>query len=136
MTSRAPVSHARWASILAGQPTQKDFSIAPAGGDVQEISITLFEDQPTAPGDTSAEQTGWGVSVAYKAAPDEMLFRQTSPAESQARGMFDDLCRASAEVTGLIRKQDMEKAQAATAELLKKFGANTGSTPIQESGQV
>jgi len=125
-----------WAAAVAGQPMQKVFHVLPAGSDAQEVTITMFEDNPSAPGDTSAEQTGWGVSVAYKSAPDEFLFSKNFPAESTARGAFDDLSQVAAGCEGLVRQQKTEEAQKATAEFLKKCGANTGSTPITESRQV
>lgn len=134
-------AHASWAAELAGQPSQKTFRIA-EGDDVLEIVLTLFQDENDAAGQipepdaSSAHPQGWGLSAVYKSAPDTVIFKQTFPTEREARGAFDDLSKAAAEVEGLVRGEKMEEARKATDALMTKMKSNSGETPILPTGQA
>jgi hypothetical protein len=134
-------SHGVWASMMAGQTSQKTFRVA-EGGDVVEIVLSVYPDQKAGndglpPEEaSSAEPEGWAVSVAYKAAPDTYLFSRTLPTEREGRGAFDDLVKAAAEVEGLVRQEKFEEAEKATTALMDKFKANSGETPILPTGQA
>lgn len=123
------LSHGKWASILAGQPLQKTFRIVQTG-DVQELLLTIFESQSSTEDKASAQVQGWGVSAGLQAAPNEKMFEKTFVTEREARGVFDDLADAASKVEGLVRQEKLKEAEAATAELIKKFSANSSDTPI------
>ena len=133
--------HASWAADLAGQPSQKTFKVA-EGNDVVEVVLTIFQDENDAAGQipesdaSSAHPQGWGLSCVYKSAPDTYIFQQTFPTEREARGAFDDLSKACAEVEGLIRSEKMEDARKATDALMTKMKSNSGDTPILPTGQA
>jgi hypothetical protein len=123
------LSHGKWASILAGQPLQKTFRIVQTG-DVQELLLTIFESQSNTEDKASAQVQGWGVSAGLRAAPNEKMFEKIFVTEREARGVFDDLADAASKVEGLVRQEKLKEAEAATAELIKKFSANSSDTPI------
>lgn len=134
-------AHGSWAADLAAQPAQKSFRVA-EGDDVVELVLSIFMDAPDGqdgmpPQDaSSAEPSGWAVSVRYKAAPDTVLFNRTFPTEREARGAFDDLSKASAEVEGLVRQEKLDEARKATESLMEKFKSNSSETPILPTGQA
>ena len=129
------IGHRVWASSLLGQQAQKTFRIA-EGKDVLEITLTFYPDQKKAPEGSSAEPEGFGVSVAYKAAPDTFLFQRTFPTEREARGAFDDLSKVAGEVEGLIRQEKMDEAVKATEAFKDKMKSNSSETPILPSGRA
>lgn len=134
-------AHGSWAAALAAQPTQKNFRVA-EGDDIVELVLTLLQDSPEgndglpASDASSAEPAGWAVSVRYKSAPDTVVFNRTFPTEREARGAFDDLSKASAEVEGLVRQEKLDEARKATESLMEKFKSNSSETPILPTGQA
>jgi hypothetical protein len=135
------IGHKIWAASLLGQAVQKTFKVA-EGGDVVEIVISTYADSRggkdglPAEEASSAEPEGWAVSVAYKSAPDTFLFSRTFPTEREGQGAFNDLVTAAATVEGLVRQEKFEEAEKATADLMEKFKANSGETPILPTGQA
>ena len=92
--------------------------------------LTIFESQSSTEDKASAQVQGWGVSAGLQAAPNEKMFEKTFVTEREARGVFDDLADAASKVEGLVRQEKLKEAEAATAELIKKFSANSSDTPI------
>ncbi len=132
--------HGSWAAALSGQPTQKTFRIA-EGNDVVEIVLTIMQDDGAStesiPEETSsAEPTGWTLSGTYKSAPDTVIFKRTFATETEARGAFDDLSKAAAEVEGLVRQEKMDEARKATDSFMTKCKSNSGETPILPTGNA
>jgi hypothetical protein len=116
--------------VMGAGITQKDFLILdPKGGESKyeiEISIT-----PNSASESSAEPTGWTVSINYALSPDIVLFTKTYPSETTAKAVYDDLCQASATVEGLLKQEKLEEAAQKTKELISKFGVNSDQPPNQ-----
>lgn len=125
-------SHSNWAQeILGTAPAKKTFRIVDSKSpkEATSIDISLLQDAAGAEG-ASAEQPGWVVNVQYSNAPDVILFNQTYVSEDMARKVMDDLAMVAGEVEGLLRKEEFEKAQAKTTELINKMHANSGQAPV------
>jgi hypothetical protein len=128
--------HRIWSALVLGQAQQKSARIY-EGGDVHEILLTLFTDEPNGkdglPADqaSTAEPAGWSVSVAYKVSPDTVIFQRTFPTEKEATDVFKDITMAAAEVEGLIRQEKLEEAQAATVSFMNKMKSNSSEPPTE-----
>ena len=125
------LSHKSWMNLIAEAVEQKSFnimdpsgSIDPEGSEgIREIDITLLQDEP-GPGNSSAEKSGWVIHVRYSVAPDIIVFEQTYPSEDAAKRVYEDFIGLAAEIHGLIKAEQFEKAQEQSDELLKKMDAN------------
>jgi hypothetical protein len=127
--------HSRWAQQFRARADKKSFRIVDPKGDhdVSEIDISILPNQAQAGGST-AEATGWMVSVVYTNAPSVTLFTQTYPTEDLARKVLEDLSAVAAEVEGLLRAEKFDEAGEKTQALLEKFKANSGQPPVEEIG--
>jgi hypothetical protein len=130
------LSHKIWAALVLGQAQQKSVKIY-EGGDVHEILLTLFKDEPDGqdglPADqaSTAEPSGWSVSVAYKVSPETLIFNRTFPTDKEAADVFQDIMTAAAEVEALIRQEKFDEAGTATIAFLNKMKGNTSETPTE-----
>jgi hypothetical protein len=130
-------SHLAWfASFVKAEANQKVFKII-QGGEVFDVLLTnIGNNSPTETSDgtkpSSAEPTGFTISVAYKASPGSILFQQTYPSKEQAGQVMSDLSLACAEVESLIRQEKTEEAEKATEGLMTKFKSNSGQLPSEE----
>jgi hypothetical protein len=108
---------------------QKQFRVY-ENGVSNDILITIYDATPAQPDETAMAESGdWMVQVSYKASPDTILFEHGYDTQEQAKGVFDDLVKAAAEVEGFLRQEQLDRASEATENLKKKFDANTSNVP-------
>jgi hypothetical protein len=127
------VAHSAWARqfLKAESPAKKTFRVLDAKSPKQAVNVDINLMQDKAPADgTTAEYSGWVVTVTYTNAPDVVLFTQTYLDESTARKVMDDIGMVAAEVEGFLKKEDFEGAQKATKAFTDKLAANSGSQPV------
>lgn len=130
------LAHRIWSALVLGQAQQKPAKIY-EGGDVHEILLTLFKDEPGGkdglPADqaSTAEPAGFSVSVAYKVSPETYIFNRTFPTEKEASDAFQDITLAAAGVEGLIREEKFDEAATATNAFLEKMKGNSSETPTE-----
>jgi hypothetical protein len=130
------LAHKLWASLVLGQAQQKSAKIY-EGGDVHEILLTLFQDEPGGkdglPADqaSTAEPAGWAVSVAYKVSPETYIFNRTFPTDKEAADVFQDITTAAAGVEALIRQEKLDEAGQATVTFLNKMKSNSSEVPTE-----
>ena len=130
------IPHRIWAQLVLGQAQQKSAKIY-EGGDVHEVLLTLFQDEPQGkdglPADqaSTAEPAGWAVSVAYKVSPETFIFQRTFPTDKEASDVFQDITTAAAGVEALIRQEKFEEAGTATTTFLNKMKSNTSEVPTE-----
>jgi len=127
--------HSLWASLLVGEAKQKVLKVY-EGGDVHEIMITLYQDQPGGAGmspeqASTAEPAGWSVSIAYKVSPDTVIFERSFPTDKEAQDVFSDVVTSAAGVESLIRQEKFEEAAQATTDFLQKMKSNTSEVPTE-----
>lgn len=137
-------SHRAWLEFIrpylleaqvAEFPMTKQFRILnPSGtGEVEPIDISINRDQPME-GGSSAEPSGWVVTVTPSKAPDTQMFSSTYPDQKTAEQVFDDLSLLAGEVEGKLKQSDFEGAGEASKAFQDRLKSNSGAAPNPEPG--
>lgn len=126
-------AHENWLSTLTASGETKTLtrSIKKEAANASEpVDITIMENKAV---ESSAQPTGWAVSISYTNAPTQVLFNQVLPSKADAERYFNDFVKAASAAQSALNQGEFDKAEEETQKFKDLCNITTGSKPIVEN---